>query len=124
MPIDFGAAVLNFRVAECKQANITLAKEKIVYAPNVFSPNFDGRNDYFQLFPGCGVASIRNLKIVDRWGAIVYSRNTIDHRLPQEFWDGFINGEPAAPGVYVWQVEIELVDGSRQRFFGDVSLVR
>ncbi len=103
---------------------ISLSKEKLIYVPNAFSPNFDGFNDFFQMFPGCGVSNIKNLEIIDRWGAIVYSKSTIDHHDPQEFWDGLIRGKVGTSGVYIWQIEIELVDGTTQRLFGDISLLR
>ena len=76
------------------------------------------------MFPGCGVANIKKLEIVNRWGAVVYSKNNIDPHNIQEFWDGLIGGKAGMPGVYIWYVEIELVDGSEQRLFGDISLLR
>lgn len=103
---------------------ISLLKENLIYVPNAFSPNFDGFNDYFQMFPGCGVSSIKNLEIFNRWGAIVYSKDVIDHHDPQEFWNGLIRNKIGASGVYIWQVEIELVDGTNLRLFGDISLLR
>ena len=81
-----------------------------MYVPNVFSPNLDGINDYFQMFPDCGVASLKNLAIVDRWGAVVYAKSTIDLQDTGAFWNGQIIGKVAALGVFIWQVEVELVE--------------
>lgn len=95
-----------------------------LYVPNAFSPNLDGINDYFQMFPDCGVANLKNLAIVDRWGAVVYAKSTIDPQDPGAFWNGLINGKVAPSGVYIWQVEVESVDGSQLKLFGDVTLLR
>ena len=39
-------------------------------------------------------------------------------------WDGFTAARPAAQGLYLWQAEVELLDGRRQRLRGEVSLLR
>lgn len=103
---------------------IALAKDKLIYVPNAFSPNFDGINDYFQMFPNCGVSNLKNLEVVNRWGSIVYAKKDMDQHNPQAFWDGRINGEKAASGVYIWQVQAELVDGTELWLFGDITLLR
>ncbi len=121
----YSLSVINdFMCTDSVDVSLDLALDNLVYTPNVFSPNRDGVNDFFQLFPGSGVAKIKRLEIVDRWGAILYSRDDIDSNVPQEFWDGSFNGKTSPPGVYVWQLEIELVDGSSQRLTGDVTLLR
>ena len=101
-----------------------LSRGKLMYVPNAFSPNLDGINDYFQMFPNCGVVGLKNLAIVDRWGAVVYAKSTIDPQDTGAFWNGQINGKVAPSGVYIWQVEVEFVDGSQLKLFGDVTLLR
>ena len=98
--------------------------EDLVYIPNAFSPNFDGINDYFQLFPSCKVLNIKTLEVYDRWGNIVYSGSSLHPNAPDEFWDGRINGEPAAIGTYLWRTEIELINGRFIGMSGDVNLLR
>ena len=49
------------------------AKERRVYFPNVFSPNYDGRNDEFRPFFGKGVSWLLEFKIFDRWGSLIYN---------------------------------------------------
>jgi gliding motility-associated-like protein len=109
--------------ADTSEIQVVLDKEQLIYVPNAFSPNFDGRNDYFQLFPYCGINKIKNLEIYNRWGALVYANDEINSLDPQSFWDGRIGGETAPNGVYIWQVELDLVDGTTLRYFGDISLV-
>ena len=98
--------------------------EDLIYIPNAFSPNFDGINDYFQLFPSCVVSTIKELNVYDRWGGQVFSAGPIDSEVPREFWDGRINGKPAGPGTYLWQTKIELIDGTTRRLTGEVNLLR
>ncbi len=78
------------------------------FVPTVFTPNFDGKNDYFEIFAFEQVVSIR---IFDRWGTIIY-KNT-DYK---NDWDG--GTEP--DGVYFY--EIETSKGRYQK--GWVQIVR
>jgi gliding motility-associated-like protein/uncharacterized repeat protein (TIGR01451 family) len=114
----------DFQCTDTAEVITVLAKDKLLYVPNVFSPNLDGVNDYFQLFPSCGVASLKDLQIIDRWGAIVYSQNVVDTQNPESLWDGLVNGKVGASGVYIWQVALALVDGTNMKLSGDVVLLR
>jgi gliding motility-associated-like protein len=69
-----------------------------LYAPNAFSPNVDGQNDRFSVFPNC-IFLEYELKVYDRWGTIIFISNDLENG-----WDGMIAGQVAPPGVYVWQV--------------------
>jgi len=122
---NYRLTVLNeYACADTAEVQVSLPKENLLYVPNAFSPNFDGKNDYFQMFPKCGVVGIRNLEIFNRWGAMVFSKKELNHLNPQEFWDGRIGKEMGAMGVYIWKAEIEFVDGYKLSLFGDVSLIR
>ena len=114
----------DYLCTDTSQVSPLLSTEKLMYVPNVFSPNLDGVNDYFQMFPSCGVASMKNLTIVDRWGAVVYSQSNIDPQDTGAFWNGQINGKVASSGVYIWQVEVALVDGTKLNLAGAISLLR
>ncbi len=88
-----------------------------VFVPNVFSPNYDGTNDDFEAFSNCNFPDF-NLKIFNRWGAVVYE--TIDQRIG---WNGEFNGKEAQQGVYVWVLQYN--DGLQNRMLrGSVTLVR
>lgn len=71
-----------------------------IYVPNAFSPNFDGTNDYFGVF-GFYIITMK-LTVFDRWGGVLFESAN-----PEEHWDGTVKGEPAANGVYVWQLQVE-----------------
>ena len=106
------------------EVQIVIDNEKLLYAPNAFSPNNDGINDYFELFPGCGVLEIKGLLIFDRWGNQVFEVGILDYQNQLQLWDGSVNGENAAPGSYLWRTEIELIDGTLKQLSGNVMILR
>ncbi len=104
---------------------VTVSKERYVFVPNVFKPDSgDNENAFFNVFGGEDVASIRLFRIVNRWGSIVHERTDF---LPNDgfaAWDGKVNGQPANPAVFTWQVQILFKDGETEWKSGDVTLVR
>ncbi|RFS19837.1 gliding motility-associated C-terminal domain-containing protein [Chitinophaga silvatica] len=67
-----------------------------VYLPNAFTPNGDGKNDYFRPIYRCPIYDYV-LSIYNRWGERVFY--TTD---PQVGWTGKVNGLTAALNTYVW----------------------
>ncbi|MEL6923954.1 MAG: gliding motility-associated C-terminal domain-containing protein, partial [Bacteroidota bacterium] len=53
---------------------ITVVKRRNVFVPNAFSPNDDEINDYFKIYTGNGVAQVNYLRVFNRWGALLYSK--------------------------------------------------
>ena len=72
-----------------------------LYVPNTFTPNGDGKNDYFQP-KGVGISDYK-IFIYNRWGEEVFSSDNMDI-----CWDG---GEGVA-GVYSYLINI--IDKSGQ----------
>lgn len=104
---------------------VFLDPEKLIYIPNVFSPNGDGENDYFQVFPNCGVVSIDKFQIFDRFGSLVFSLSAIEQfSNPRIFWDGNINQLEASMGIYLWQLDMTLIDGTQRHLVGNVNVFR
>ncbi len=105
---------------------VELDANRNVYIPNIFSPNGDGPNDEFRIFACTGVTSINSVMIFDRWGGMVYQA---DGLLPVcegglRLWDGKKNGKVMNPGVYVYVIEIEFLDGVKLLYRGDITLLR
>lgn len=95
------------------------------YIPNVLSilPTTD-LNSRFDLNFGPAVQRVRLLQIFDRWGTLIHEvRNALANDNAQA-WGGFYRGDRVPPGVYVWRMELELVDGSLEQMEGDVTVVR
>jgi len=94
-----------------------------IYAPNVFSPNNDGTNDFFTIFSDASVRRILHLSIYTRWGELVYQAHDIQTNDEQRGWDGTFRGNLLNPAVFVWHAEVEFIDGERRFLSGDVTIV-
>jgi gliding motility-associated-like protein len=102
---------------------IQVDKDVRIYFPNVFSPNGDGINDKFTVSGRQDLLFVRTLIIYDRWGGSLW-QGTDFVADGTNGWDGYSRGQLAPSGVYVWTCEVEMIDGSRLRFSGDVTLLR
>ena len=85
-----------------------------VYIPNVFSPNFDGINDYFTVKAKSGLIANIDMNIFDRWGNKVFNGTE---------WDGQMNNRSVNPGVYVYLIEVILNDTTSHLYSGSVTVV-
>mgnify|MGYP002713219772 CR=1 FL=1 len=95
----------------------------LFYIPNVFTPNKDGNNDFFQL-RGTGIAQF-DMKIYDRWGKKVFETQSNGITLSgAEGWDGTINGKDANQGTYVYIILLVFDSGKEQTEQGNLTLVR
>lgn len=105
------------------QVAISVEDSRKLFAPNAFSPNEDGRNDLFTLYPGKGVARITSFQVFGRWGNKVFESQSEGAASPPG-WDGNYQGESLSPGVFAWLAEVEFVDGTARLFEGEVALLR
>ncbi len=103
---------------------VSVMKLREFYVPNAFSPNADGRNDYFTIYGGVEVESIVSLTIFNRWGGVFYEGNNLRPSNELEGWNGRVKGENAEQGVYVWVAQIRFIDGVVLDYGGDISLIR
>ena len=71
-----------------------------VFAPNVFTPNSDAENPTYFL-SGKNLVSLE-LTILNRWGAVVFSKSSSDLINNNPAWDGKINGDLATDGIYFY----------------------
>lgn len=89
--------------------------------PNVFTPNGDGLNDYFEINGTRDIARF-NLKIFNRWGTLVYESNDIE-----KYWNGEISGKEPTTGVYFLAVSIMCINGqsiNENSYKGQVTILR
>lgn len=103
---------------------ITVIKDYQVFVPNVFSPDFDGINDYFTVYSDERVANIRQFLVFDRQGNLVFQREDMQPNDDLQGWDGTIDGKKAPVGVYGYLVEIKYIDRTTQIVKGDITLIR
>ena len=105
------------------EISVFVSRERKVFIPNAFSPNSDGWNDYFGVFADAkSVRAIRNFRVFNRWGALVFEKDELLVNEETEGWDGWMNGKRMQNGVYIYAVEIEFIDGEVEVFKGDVTI--
>ena len=95
-----------------------------VFVPTTFSPNDDGINDYFTIFTNGKILNIKQLRIFDRWGNLLFEGNNIIANDPQQGWDGKYKNTPQAVDIYVFYAEIELWDKTVKPIKGEIMLLR
>ena len=87
------------------------------YLPNAFVPGRGGENATFKIY-GEGIKLIR-WSVYDRWGEKLFESNRQDIG-----WDGTYKGSLVNPGVYVYFVEAEYLDGQRETYSGSVTVLK
>lgn len=88
--------------------------------PNAFTPNNDGKNDYFRArFKGN--MWLEKMTIFNRYGQAIYSTSNL-----QEGWDGTYNGVAQDIGTYYYYIEFYCgkENFNKQILKGDVTLIR
>lgn len=94
-----------------------------VFIPNTFSPNGDGINDIF--YPrGSGLFKVKTLRIYNRWGEVVFERNSFDANDAATGWDGTFKGAKLNPDVYVYTIDIICDNNSVLVYKGNVALIQ
>jgi gliding motility-associated-like protein len=103
---------------------ITVKPCESIFLPTAFSPNNDGANDYFSVFASGCVRKVLKMKLFNRWGVMVFSKENFLPNNEKNGWDGMMNDTQLPPDVYVYAIELELGDGKTKVFSGDVTLLR
>lgn len=101
--------------------NDTFTKDCAFFIPTSFSPNFDGINDVFGMLYSndCKPLSM-NLKIFNRWGALIFSGDGINDN-----WNGICEGKILDPGTYIYQFTfINPITNNTEVKSGIVNLVK
>ncbi|TAH44001.1 MAG: PKD domain-containing protein [Bacteroidetes bacterium] len=90
-----------------------------VFAPNAFSPNGDGKNDFFEI-SGQGIESV-DLVILNRWGEEIFVTKSFE-----EHWDGSYRNSSieAQNDVYVWKAKVLDIYGDTHTLSGKVTLIK
>lgn len=91
--------------------------EPVIQAPNVFTPNNDGSNDYF--FIDATFASSISYIILNRWGNLMFEDEGIN-----PLWDGTSKGKPVEEGVYFYKYEVIGLNGQTYTGHGSVTVIR
>jgi gliding motility-associated-like protein len=95
-----------------------------IFVPNVFSPNNDNINDFVSAFGGKAVKRIVEFEIFDRWGELIFHKGDFPLNIPTLGWDGTFKNKLMNPGVFVYKLQVELINGELRYQTGDITLVR
>lgn len=105
--ISYTRSIFSYCKEEFYQYNIHLLdlegcpKENTITAfPSIFTPNEDGLNDEFNFVNIKGITSLQYLRIINRYGQIVFESDNIS-----KGWDGKKKGIPQPIGTYYYQVK-------------------
>jgi gliding motility-associated-like protein len=91
------------------------------YAPNAFTPNGDGVNDYFIPQSTNLDYSTFEFYVYDRWGELVYDTND-----PNAPWDGRAKSSKkiVQQDVYTWFIYVSEISGRKHQFIGHVTVIK
>ena len=107
------------------QTLVVVDKERRVYIPNAFSPNGDGQNEALTVFADLvSVKQVNTLQIFSRWGEKLFENNNFQPNQESEGWNGLFGRKKMMTGVYVYFAEVAFIDGHRELYKGDVTLLR
>jgi gliding motility-associated-like protein len=104
--------------ADTAAFTIKITTEVLISIPNVFTPNGDSLNDYFE-----GVlAGITSLSggIYNRWGEELHTFTYPTVR----WWDGNYQGVPCPEGVYFCIITYLDAKGEKHNYSGTITLLR
>ena len=94
-----------------------------VFIPNTFSPNADGANDVF--YPrGTGLFKIKTLRIFNRWGQVVFEKQSFNANDALSGWDGTFKGAKLSADVFVYMIDIICDNNSVLTYKGNVALIQ
>lgn len=112
-----------FNCHDSTTVTIKLDKKNVIFSPNIISIHGTSANKVFKIVPGCIVHFIHQLDIFDKQGSQIFHTIASSANEDINSWDGTINGQPAAQGVYVWYAKTELIDGSVVYITGDLTVI-
>lgn len=102
---------------------VLVEKNRKIYVPTGFSPNFDGINDRLTVH-GVEGTEILSFKVFDRWGELVFSGEPFTVNDESAGWDGNFRGKPMTTSVFAWIVEARFSDGTVKMEKGNSTLIR
>jgi len=94
-----------------------IPKNDLIYVPNAFTPNGDGKNDVVHVHS----ESIQSMTfyIYDQWGELIFTSSNM-----QNGWDGTYKGTKEPAGAYVYFVQAIMIDGQKLTKKGTITLIR
>lgn len=128
-PLDEQTYVITAETAggctDMDSVTIRVDRDLVLYIPNVFSPNNDQINDYFEISTNpFNITSIDLAIIFDRWGGIMSEKVNLFNEGNLILWDGSTPVGPANPGMYIYLLKYTMANGTKGIRKGDVTIVK
>ncbi|MFT3826323.1 MAG: gliding motility-associated C-terminal domain-containing protein [Chitinophagaceae bacterium] len=90
----------------------------MVFVPNAFTPNSDGKNDVLKPITA-GIHHIDFFAVYNRWGQMVYHSSSTNPG-----WDGTLGGKAQPSSTFAWMVKAVDYTGAVYIQRGTVTLIR
>jgi len=90
-----------------------------IYFPAAFTPNDDGRNDFFGAAGNTAAVTNYQFKIFDRWGQLIFATTN-----PAVKWAGTLKGKKYNTGAFTWFATYTLNGRPNQSQQGTVLIIR
>jgi len=103
---------------------VTVDRPNNLPFPQIFSPNGDNINDVFFMPMIEGLDRIDYIKVYNNWGGLLYEQSDLLPGDPTLGWDGTVNGQRVAEGVFIVESVVTLVDGTQVVYLGDLTVIR
>ncbi|MEO6130391.1 MAG: gliding motility-associated C-terminal domain-containing protein [Saprospiraceae bacterium] len=104
---------------------IRIDNDLVLFIPNIFSPNNDQVNDFFEISSNpFNITSIDLAIIFDRWGNIISEKANLSNEGRVILWDGSTPIGSANPGTYVYLIKFTMANGTKFLRKGDLTLIK
>jgi gliding motility-associated-like protein len=109
---DFGCSVT-------EEFEFTIDPDLLIFVPEIFTPNGDGKNDFFEfkLIDGF-YGKVHALEIYNKWGELIF-KSVLDNFK----WDGYFSGKPLPVDQYSYKISYEILNKKYNKM-GNVFLLR
>jgi len=99
------------------QFTVVVLNDALVLTPSAFTPNNDGKNDYFGPLGKAPDGYV--MQIFNRYGQRVFTSSSMNTK-----WDGTVRGEPQPAGVYVYIITYPDLQKQLRQQKGTITLIR
>jgi len=113
----YSSDMVTITVIDCSPPMPDTNSNRVLYLPNIFSPNKDEQNDVFYM-RGENIKEA-SISIYNRWGEKVFETQD-----KSAGWDGTYKGKACPADVYIFHVSVTFADGVTEHRKGNVTLVR
>ena len=105
------------------EIDIAITRDQQFLVPTAFTPNNDGANDFLTCHTK-NEAKVNYFRVYDRWGGLIYEKQTGVSNQENTGWDGYAKGKKMPSGTYIWTANVSFDNGETIDFKGQTTLIR